>query len=84
MAARLTGVRPRWPTWDAKQFLLGAIDPGQSRSFHFLRRRLMDSLASKYEVDLTQIAARNREAIEKLALDFDEKGNVGGGTATLN
>jgi hypothetical protein len=30
----------------------------------------MDSLASKYEIRLTQIAAWKREAIEKLALSL--------------
>jgi transposase len=33
-------------------------------------------LASKYEVHPTQIAAWKREAIEKLAQVFDEKGSV--------
>ncbi len=33
-------------------------------------------LASKYEVHPTQIAAWKREAIEKLAQVFDEKGGV--------
>jgi transposase len=39
-------------------------------------------LASKYEVHPTQIAAWKREAIEKLAQVFDEKGGCGNRTAT--
>jgi transposase len=39
-------------------------------------------LATKYEIHPTQIAAWKREAIEKLAQVFEEKGSYGNRTAT--